>query len=174
MALEENTSPSSATGSTMVMPKPNRCASRAHGVGRAGAPLAEEEVVADDDVAHAEPVDQHVRDEVVGRQVGERRIEGEHDREVEAEAFEQRELAFERREVEVRLRGLEELARVRLEDQHAGGCVELARGVPDGGQQRLMAAVHAVEVAESEHRAARFLRHIPIAVNDPHQTARSP
>ena len=44
-----------------------------------------------------------------------------------------------------------------------------ARASLDGGrEQRLMAAVHAVEVADGEHAAARLLRHIPVAVNDLH------
>ena len=174
MALEENTSPSSATGSTTVMPKPNRCASARMVSGVPVRPLPKKKSWPMTTWRTPSPSTSTSRDEVVGRQAGERRVEGEHDREVEAEALEQRELALERREVEVRLLGVEELARVRLEEQHAGRRAELARGVPGGGQQRLMPAMHAVEVAEREHRAARLLRHIPIAVNDAHPDPRCP
>ena len=123
---------------------------RAHGSGRAGAPLAEEEVVADDDVADAEPLDEHVGDEVVGRQAGERRVEGEHDGEVEAEALEQREL--------LRQAASGGSAAPRGGRTRAGAARRSARRPArrarapyrgSGAQQRLMAAMHAVEIADA-------------------------
>ena len=92
MALEENTSPSSATGATTVSPKPSLLGGGLHRLRRAAAALAEEEIVADDDVARAQALDQHARDEIVGGEAGELGVEGEHDRQIEAEALEDLEL----------------------------------------------------------------------------------
>ncbi len=81
----------------------------------------------------------------------------------------QRELALERRQAEVRLVGLEELARVRLEQDDAGrACRGAAGRVLDRLQQRLVAPVHAVEVADRQHRAARGLGDVAGSVDDDH------
>ena len=80
----------------------------------------------------------------------------------------------ERRQVKVRLLGVEEFARMRLENEGAGRCAELAPDGRSGAQQRLVAAMHAVEIADGEHGAARRIGHIPVAVNDLHRTSISP
>jgi hypothetical protein len=54
-----------------------------------------------------------------------------------------------------RLVGREELARVRLERHHAGHHATLARGAEQRGDHRLMAQVHAVEIADGEGNRAR-------------------
>ena len=59
-------------------------------------------------------------------------------------------------------------ARVRLEDECARRSAELAPDRRGAAQQRLMPAVHAVEIADGEHRTARFSRHILVVVNDEH------
>ena len=69
-------------------------------------------------------------DELVGRQCRERGVEGEHDGEIEADALEDRQLLRQRRQVKVRLFGVEEFARMRLENEGAGRRAELAA---DGG-----------------------------------------
>jgi hypothetical protein len=48
----------------------------------------------------------------------------------------------------------EEVARVRLEREHAGGHAAMARLVAQQRQHRLVAAVHPVEVADGQRRAA--------------------
>ena len=70
--------------------------------------------------------------------------------------------------MKVRLLRMEELARMRLEDEGAGGGAELAADRRRGTQQRLVPAMHAVEVADGEHRTARSDRHILVAVNEEH------
>ena len=66
MALEENTSPPSATGAITLTPKPISAPARCMCSGAAAAIVAEEEIVADDDVPNAETGHQHVLDEFVG------------------------------------------------------------------------------------------------------------
>ncbi len=68
----------------------------------------------------------------------------------------------------MRLVGLEELARVRFENHGAGGASRFA-GLGDGQtDQRLMAAMHAIEIADRHHRTPRKRRHVAEAVNDLH------
>ena len=69
----------------------------------------------------------------------------------------------------MRLVGLEELARMRLEYQRAGRGAKLAADCRCRAQERLVAAVHAVEVADGQHGPTRRDRHIPVAVNDLHR-----
>ena len=57
-------------------------------------------------------------DELLGAEPGQRRVEGEHDRAVEPGRGQQPELGGLRGEVERRLVGLEEGARMRLEGEH--------------------------------------------------------
>ena len=71
----------------------------------------------------------------------------------------------------MRLLRVEELARMRLEDERAGRRAELATDRRRRTQQRLVAAMHAVEIADGEHGAARRFGHIPVAVNDLHRTS---
>ena len=111
----------------------------------------------DDDVPGAEAIDDDAVDEIVGRQRGERGVEGKHDGDIEPQPIEDRQLLRQRRQVEVRLLGMEILARVRLEDECAGRSAELAPDRRGGTQQRLVPAVHAVEIADGEHRTARFV-----------------
>ncbi len=110
--------------------------------------------MADDDVAGAEAVDDYAVDEFIGRQGGKRGIEGQHDREVEAELLEDRQL--------LRAAASGESAAPRDERIHADAArTRGAGGAPSrgrwrsGAQQRLVAAMHAVEVADGEHGTAR-------------------
>ncbi len=116
MALDEKTSPSSATGGMIGQAEAGVRRCRLHRLRRAAAILAEEKVMPDDDVPDAEPIDQHPVDELIGRQRGKTGIEGKHDGEIEADAIENRQLLRQRRQVKVRLLGVEEFARMRLEN----------------------------------------------------------
>jgi hypothetical protein len=130
------------------------------------------EVVADDDVANAEGVDQDFADEVLRGQSGQICIEGEHNAKVEAEACQQLQLALERREAEQRLVGLEEFARVGLEHDRARGAAELACVILRHLQQRLVTAVHTVKIADRECTAARCGRNLGYASENPHEPLR--
>ncbi len=63
---------------------------------------------------------------------------------------------------------LEELARVRLEQDDAGGPARLGRLLARDVEQRLVAAMHAVEVADGERGAARGGGNVVDAVEDLH------
>ena len=97
------------------------------------------------------------------------RVEIEHDRKIETHARENLELLGKRRQPEVRLLGMEKLARMRLKHERAGRRADRARAVGGCGNQRLMAPMHAVEVTDGEHAAARFRRHFLVAVNNQHR-----
>jgi hypothetical protein len=127
--------------------------------------------VADDDVPDAEPIDENPDDEFIGSQRRERGVESEHNGEIDAYALEDRQLLQQRRQVKVRLFGVEEFTRMRLENEGAGRRIELAPDSGSGAQQRLVAAMYAVEIADGEHGSARRIGHIPVAVNDPHRTS---
>jgi hypothetical protein len=91
------------------------------------------------------------------------------DHEFDAHRLELAHLEPERRQTENRLVGLEKLARVRLEGQHAMGHAELLgnpRGLADHG---LVATMDAVEIAERDHGAAGLDRHFLVMAKDPHR-----
>ena len=119
-ALEENTSPASATWATTVTPKPCAAPARRSVSGSPRTALAEAEVVADHHMAHAQPLHQHAVDEGLRRQPGQGGVEAHHHRHIEPERLQQRQLARQRRQAEMRLVRLEELARMRLEHDGAG------------------------------------------------------
>ena len=145
-----------------------RRAGTAQRLGIAGAALAEVEVVADHHMRHVQLLHQHLLDERLGGQPRQRRVEAQHDGKVEPERLQQLQLARQRRQPEVRLVGLEELARMRLEQDHAGLAAGLGRRIPGGLQQRLVPAMHAVEVADGQRRAAGLRRHVCGSVQDDH------
>ena len=74
----------------------------------------------------------------------------------------------------MRLVRLEELARVRLEKDDAGGRSQRCGPILGDLQQRLVPAVHAVEVADRECTAPRGRRHIVGSVKDDHLRGQVP
>ncbi len=121
----------------------------------AGALRAEAEVVADQHVARAEPGHQHLLDELRRRLRGQALIEGQHHGLVDAAAFQFGEFVAQRRHARRCGLGLagtpcKEVARVRLEGEYRRGHGAVPRFVDQQRQHRLMAAVHAVEVADRQ------------------------
>ena len=119
----------------------------------------ETEVVAHQHAAHARPLEQHAGDEVVGQQRcrGARRsAAGSRGRCRSARARRACRAAFAMRAGEIRLAGAarEEIARVRLEREHAARHAAMAGLAAQQGQHRLVAAVDAVEVADGQRGAA--------------------
>ena len=80
--------------------------------------------------------------EVLGAQFGERPVERQHEDVGDAQRLEQAQLEAERGELERRVVGAEETARVRLEGEHAQAGFELAGQAPGLGDDRLMTAVN--------------------------------
>ena len=90
---------------------------------------------------------------------GEVLVEAQQDHVVDAAALELDDLVAQRGDARRRELGLagaagEEVARMRLEGQHAGRHAAMARLAAQQRQHRLVAAVHAVEVADGQRRAA--------------------
>ena len=71
--------------------------------------------------------------------------------------------------MEVRLLRVEELARMRLEDERPRRCVERACLRDGGGDQGLVAAMHPVEIADGEHCPVRIRRDMAIPLYDLHR-----
>src|SRR5690606_15051345 len=130
--------------------------------------LPEEEVVSDHNMADVQGPDQHLLDKLRGRKPRQIGIERQHDGEIEPEALDQAQLLLKRRQPEVRLIRAEELPRVRLENHDPGRLPGCATPLQCFKQKRLMAAMHAIEIADGERPAEKLGRYVPVAVKNAH------
>jgi hypothetical protein len=135
----------------------------------AGSFGAEAEVVAHQHVARAQAAHQHALDEGIGRERGQAFVEGQHHGLIDAAALQLGQLVAQRRDARRRGHGLahcrggrglrracrEEVARMRLEGQHARGDAAMARLVGQQRQHRLVPAVNAVEAADRQRAVRR-------------------
>jgi hypothetical protein len=130
--------------------------------------MAEDEIVADDRLAQAEPADQHLADEILGAQRGEFEVEMKIVEQRDAEAGQQLGLDAKGRQAKRRGARLEDAARMRLEGEdgvrHVGNSRQLARL----GNDELMAEMDAVEIADGDGAAARARRKPGIVAEDVH------
>ena len=122
----------------------------------AAAALAEVEIVADDDAGDIEARDQHVTHEGFRVEPGKAGVEGQFDQQRHAEPLGQHRLHRRRRQAEHRLATVEEIARVRLEGQEAEGPAKRIGAGRRRRQHGAMAKVHAVEIADRQHRPGQF------------------
>ncbi len=125
----------------------------------ARAPGAETEVVAHQHVAGTQTAHQHLLNEGLRRQRGERFVEAQHHDLRHAAALELGQLVAQRRDAWRRQLGLagslgEEVARMRLERQHARRQAAVPRLVGQQREHGLVAAVHAVEAADRQRAGA--------------------
>ena len=134
----------------------------------AGAALAEGVVVADDDVADVQAAHQGVGDEVVGGGLRIGEVEPPHEQEVRAHVLDQLRLDAERGEAEGGEFGLEGRSRVRLEGQDAEGPGLGAGERQTGRDHRLVAAMHAVEIADGDDPLADIRRDVVGMTQDQH------
>ena len=123
--------------------------------GRAAALRAEMEIEADRNAGHRQPLHQHACDEVLGRELGQRRVEAEHDGAVEPGRRQQPQLRPLVGQPEQRLVRPKDAARVRLEGERRGRPAERLGALQRSRDHRAVAAVHAVEIADGDHRAAQ-------------------
>jgi hypothetical protein len=130
----------------------------------ATAALAELEILADDDVACAEPCHQHFGDEHIGGQRGKGGVEVERVEDVGSVTFQEARLGAERRQAKALAARLEEFLRMRLEDEDA----ELSAQGLRVCNQRLVAAMHAVKIADGNGGPARGGRQILVVPEDLH------
>ena len=126
----------------------------------AGAPGAETEIVADQHIACMQALLQHIGDEGLRRHRCEGVVETQHHRVVDAAALQLGQLVAQRRDARRRRLGLaglacEVVARMRLEGQHAGRHAAVPRFADQQRQHRLVAAVHAVEIADRDGAAGQ-------------------
>lgn len=113
---------------------------------------AESETPALVNAAHAERGDENAAHKLLGRQTGERGVEGEHDDGIDAGSSEETEALGKRSEQAGRLAGTEKMFGVRIEGDGDGLRVDLARFSSHGGENVAMAEVDAVEVADGGYR----------------------
>ena len=124
--------------------------------------------MAHDHMARAEPLRHHLGGEVLSAQGGKLAVKGDDESLVEAESLKQLELQRQRRQAEEGGLGREELSRMRLE-HHRTGAAPFALGDCDRlAQNLLMAAMHAIEIADGEHRALELGRHVPPEADNVH------
>lgn len=143
-------------------------AERRQGLGIAGALVAEAEVGADHHVARAEPAGEDVVDELLRRLPHQERGEREREQVLDPELGQEARLDPEGGQPGRRARRGQDLARVRLEGDHAERRAQRPRLLARGPDQRAVAAVHAVEVADRDHAMERGLRQAPVAPVDLH------
>ena len=116
----------------------------------AGALRAEAEVLADEHPAGLQPLNEHPLDERFRRQRGEIPVEALDVRALHPVRRQQLELLAKRREPRGRAIGREELARMRLEGEHAALQAPRARAGEEALQHRLVPAMDAVEIPHGE------------------------
>src|SRR4029077_7084555 len=121
---------------------------------RAGAIGAEMKVEADRRAADGEAVDKNALDEIFGSQFGKVGVEGQHNRAVEPGGGEQAQFGGFGSEPEQWFIGIEEGTRMRLEGERSRRLAEHARPRQGRRDHRLVAAMHPVEIADSDRRAA--------------------
>ena len=132
---------------------------------------AETEVVAHQQPARVQAVDQYVAHELIRRLASEMRVEVLHDHPVHALAAQAFQLVAQQRDARGRAVRHEELARMRLEGHDREWQPACVGRRARAGQQRLVATVHAVEVADGQ-RAGRTTFSVGQAAKDFHERRR--
>src|SRR5215470_19411857 len=98
-------------------------------------------------------MEQDIVDEIVGRGLRQRGVEGQYDRAVEPGAGEQAQLGALVGQAEQRLLRAEEAARMRLEGERRGRSAERARARKRCSDHGTVPALHAVEIADGDDGA---------------------
>jgi hypothetical protein len=124
------------------------CAIGLHQLGAAGAAPAERDVEADGHVLHGEAADQHLLDELAVAEAGHLEVERQQVQQVHAQGLQRAGLLGMGHQLEGRLAGAEQPARVRVEGDHAQRQLVGQRGFRGLGDHLLVAAMHAVEIAQ--------------------------
>ncbi len=120
-----------------------------------GAALAEAEIIADDQMPHRQPAHQNVLDELAGGMRRELAVEAADMDPVDAAFGEQFELVAQAGQARRRLLRREEFARMRFEGEHRRRQGQFARLGRQFSEQRAMTKMHAIEIADGQHRRRR-------------------
>ena len=107
------------------------------------------EVETDHRAADREPPDEDAGNELVGGEPRERRVEGQQDGSIETGRGEQPQFAGLVGQLEHRRAGIEECAGMRCEADHGSRLAQRPCALKRDANHRAVAAMHAVEIAES-------------------------
>src|SRR5471032_788787 len=132
-------------------------------------PIAPEtEIVTDLQMLHAQAVDQNGVDEFAGAELAQTLVEGQAQDPVDTFVGQQLQLVPQAGQTGRRSLGGKELPRLRLENHHAAGYVQLKRTFTQPGQDSLVTTVNTVKVANSGDTAPMLGAQIVEASNQLH------
>ena len=154
IAVDEKSPRASERSGAAVTPNPCAGAELPERLDVARAPLAEAKVGADNHVPHPEPADQHVTGEGLRVERRELRAERQLVEHLDPELLEPPRPRVGGHQPKRRCARCEEGAGVRLEGDDAERRRELGRRRVGERQHRLVAEMHAVEIAHGDRRAA--------------------
>jgi hypothetical protein len=120
------------------------------------------------EVTDPDLVAEHALDEGFGIEPGEGRVKGQRQHEIRPERCQEASLQGCRRQSEDRLRGTEERSGMGLEGDDAPGPAGSLGGALRFGEQCLVAAMHAVEIADGDRCATERGRNRGGGVEDVH------
>ena len=126
----------------------------------AAAVAAEAEIVAHHQVAHAEAGDQHLLDEGLGGEAAQGVVEGQAEHPLHPRLAQQAHLLAEAGQPRRRLVAGEELPGLRLEHHHGDRQLERGGLLAALIENRLVAAVDPIEVADGGHAAAMLVAQV--------------
>src|SRR5580700_8136030 len=118
----------------------------------AGLFVAKTKVIADDDHARIERLDEHLADEVLRSEAGQGGVEWQHQNVTDAQARENRHAFFDRDQQRNRLAVADDGARVRVEGDDSGREAKLGGALDGRAHQLLMAKMDAIKAADGECR----------------------
>ena len=163
--------PRCSNGGTMSTAKPRSRPAAARNSGTLPV-LAEMEVEPDRHAGGTEAVHQDAADEILRRQARERGVEGQDHGAVEAGGGEQAQLVALVGEPEQRHVRPKKCARMRLEGERRRRGAQVARARHRRRDDGAMAAMHAVEIADGEHRALERIEARPVVAHGDERLAR--
>ena len=126
------------------------------------------EIRPDDDMAQTQPLDDDPAGEGRGRKLGQRAVEVQFVEQLDADLLQPVRPRLGPGQAEGRRVRGEDLARVRLEGQHAERRADLRPGCPREVDHRLVAQVDTVEIADGGAGAAVGVRDVFKVAQDPH------
>ena len=137
-------------------------------LGIAAAVLSEDEIIAHDHVGRLEPLAQHFHNEGFRAALGQRPVEGQQEDVIDADRLQLAQLDAKGREPKRRFIRLKEFARMGLEGQDAAGNAQFV-GQPGGlGDDRLVAQMHAIEIAQGDDGGPSLDRNLGMVAENAH------
>jgi len=154
-------------GETKAFPRDTEC------VVVALALMAKAEIIADDQMAHANALDQQPVDELIHRHAAEVTVEAQAEHPIDPLLSQQCHLVGKGGQSRRRLIPGKELLWLRLKGDHHRRQVQLGRAQSQSVQDLLMAAVHTIEIADGGHAAAMPWPQVVHSANQLHDASRT-